>query len=73
MNEEYSFMVDKDGNFYRVEFVPVVRCKDCKFGSTTGDCNIPLNGHIQCSIHGDGYEIHDSNWFCADGERKEGR
>ena len=49
----------------------VVRCKDCKFGWETGDCNIPLNGQIQCGIHGHGYELHDSEWFCADGRKRD--
>ena len=39
-----------------VDAVPVVRCKDCKYFKT------PL-----CQIE----DNHD-NWFCADGERKDG-
>ena len=48
----------------------VILCKDCKYGWETGDCNIPLNGQIQCSIHEDGYDLHNPDWFCADGVKR---
>ena len=47
-----------------------VRCKDCKHGQyeewNNGEC---ADKTVCC----DGYEIHKSDWFCADGKRKEGR
>jgi len=53
----------------------VVRCKDCKYGSlycTEDVCGETL---IECNRPdvGDVIEIHGWKWFCADGERKEGR
>ena len=39
-----------------VDAVPVVRCKDCKYFKTW-----------LCQI-----EDNSDNWFCADGERKDG-
>ena len=45
--------------------VPIVRCKDCKHGEES------LLPHLDlwCNIH----EIYCiSEWFCADGERREG-
>ena len=42
---------------------PLVRCKDCKWNS--GKPNTPY-----CQIRS---EPHRNDWFCADGERKEGR
>lgn len=45
-----------------IDAVPVVRCKDCKFGVVDGTkyfCRI--DGGIWC----------DGNWFCANGERRE--
>lgn len=53
----------------------VVRCKDCKHGSlycTEDVCGETL---IECNRPdlGDVIEIHGWKWFCADGERKEGR
>ena len=59
MNEEYNFGVDKDGNFYRVEYVPVVRCKDCKhWDAFTQSCE-ELDG------------IFLPEWYCADGVKRE--
>lgn len=54
-----------------VEYVPVVRCRDCKrFAEFTsngktmgfGSCNNPQNIMSKCPR---------TDWFCADGERKE--
>lgn len=42
----------------------VVRCKDCKHF----DCS----RLYKCRIHGSLFQPKDKNWFCADGERKEG-
>lgn len=47
----------------RSEHPRLVRCKDCKWNS--GKPNIPY-----CQIRS---EPHRNDWFCADGERKEGR
>lgn len=45
-----------------VDAVPVVRCKDCKFGVIDGAkyfCS--TDGRIWC----------DGDWYCANGERRE--
>ena len=47
-----------------VDAVPVVRCKDCKYHE---DEKI---GMIYCQNAFGGWVW--KNWFCADGERKEG-
>ena len=48
----------------------VVYCKDCKYGKIHG-----IN--VECIAHEEvGYDPepwHPLEWFCADGERKEGR
>ena len=41
------------------EFLPVVRCKECK-----------KRGTVYCDLDYCGYGQAD-NWYCADGERKE--
>ena len=41
-------------------YINIVRCKDCKFWYKD-ECS-----HL-CKITGD---LHPTNWFCADGERK---
>ena len=46
----------------------LVRCKDCKHGFTLTDSAFVTCG---CRFH-DGQK-HEADWFCADGERKEGR
>ena len=47
-----------------IDAVPVVRCKDCKHHE---DEEI---GMVYCSNMIGGWVVE--NWFCADGERKEG-
>ena len=43
----------------------LIRCKDCKHF----DC-----GRLyKCRIHGYLFQPKNADWFCADGERKEGR
>lgn len=44
---------------------PVVRCKDCKYG-TRLVCDLLGNEGIQC-CHGN--VAHRLDWFCADGEK----
>lgn len=53
-------------NGFSRDAMPVVRCKDCKHGG------IDSTSYPQfwCSAHS---EYHKPDWFCADGERKEGR
>ena len=50
--------------------VDVVRCKDCKY------CVKEPNGELYCDILAVGYEPLgskkvNSNWFCADGKRRD--
>lgn len=42
-----------------VDAVPVVRCKDCRFGRET--C-----GNIECNG-----EYHGYDWYCPNGKKKE--
>lgn len=50
-----------------IDAVPVVRCKDCVYGTPCNDgeydCKKDI-GTIQTTVH-------KPDWFCADGERKE--
>lgn len=51
----------------------LIRCKDCKYAHLTydGDCKYCDN-----ITDDDGFPIecyHPGDWFCADGERREGR
>ena len=46
-----------------LDLVEVVRCKDCKFRR-----DMPVLGRIMCMDN----TVHDADWFCADGERKDG-
>ena len=56
------------GKIYKastVDAVPVVRCKDCRWGKEACgniECNVDLN--LPSEYHG--YE-----WFCPNGERKD--
>lgn len=42
-----------------IDAVPVVRCKDCKYGTY-------YHGIYGCEVG-----LHDDDFFCADGERSE--
>lgn len=42
-----------------VEYAPVVRCKDCKYGTY-------YHGIYGCEVG-----LHDGDFFCANGERSE--
>ena len=50
-----------------IDAVPVVRCKDCKFG----DWDSELNDAMVCMRTKDGF-WRSGNDFCSFGERKEG-
>lgn len=52
----------------RVEFVQVVRCKDCKWFHEWKENGKP-QGYGFCEM--DGMKPHKDDWFCADGERKD--
>ena len=54
-----SIVAVKQRTLEKVEFVPVVRCKDCKWYDFKKE---------YCLMYG--YEP-DGSWFCADGERKD--
>lgn len=46
------------------ETQPLVRCKDCKWWH-----HDELNPGL--GVCGQGYWLHDDDWFCADGQRAE--
>ena len=50
-----------------VDAVPVVRCKDCKYGEVD-DADFPA----QYLCKHNGADWNDENHFCSYGERKEG-
>lgn len=50
-----------------VDAVMIVRCKDCKHCYVDGE-NVRFN---VCEL--DHNKVQSGDWFCADGERKEGR
>lgn len=47
------------------DVVEVVRCRDCKHNSTSSTRQF----YQWCDEH---HEYHVPDWFCADGERKDG-
>lgn len=48
----------------KIEFVPIVRCKDCYWGKDTG-------GNIECWTDLNAPpEYHGYDWFCPNGERR---
>ena len=63
-----------------IDAVPIVRCQECAHAPVVdGQCedgfDIKFPDEIcPCQCTGDGWYnyIPDPNWFCADGERKDG-
>lgn len=48
-----------------IDAVPVVRCKDCRWGRE-------VCGNIECSVDRNlPPEYHGYEWFCPNGERRE--
>lgn len=55
-----------EGVAERLGYVELVRCKDCKHYSTI------FNGDVEiCNKCSNDIRITTSDWFCADGERRE--
>ena len=54
------------GTAVDVEILPLVLCKDCKHCYVDGE-NVRFN---VCEL--DHNKVQSGDWFCADGERKEG-
>ena len=61
---QYNDDPDADGNHMVISWKEIVRCKDCKYLNAPAD-GIPFCKHIKTFVGAD--------WFCADGERKEGK
>lgn len=50
-----------------IDAVPVVRCKDCAYGTKVKNgCGEDV---VECSLDME-HLCHSPNWFCADGEKK---
>lgn len=67
VKEAYSTMTDcvsLINNAPAVDAVEVVRCKDCKYA------DVLITGNIYCK-HFSEWHLHGTDWFCADGERRE--
>lgn len=64
---------DSDGGKRVEEMHRLVRCKDCRWGEPTKNCygeDRIICGNDDTYI--DRYITVPADWFCADGERKEG-
>ena len=60
-----------------IEAVPVVRCRDCRWwdeieGSPMGYCHACKHGHYSRNWEISIYRTYKGDFFCADGERKDG-
>lgn len=56
---------DRGYNDAKSECQDIVHCNDCKHAAPT----MFAEGRLHCKRYGN---LHDQNWFCADGEREEG-
>ena len=53
-----------------VDAVPVVRCENCRHGTTAHGIS---DGWVLCTKpYVIGAVMHPNDWFCADGKRKDG-
>lgn len=51
-----------------IDAVPVVRCRECKWGRTTSEGS----EYVWCGKpYAPPWLSHIANWYCADGKRKE--
>ena len=74
-DEKRAIMTDLVNGIPAVDAVPVVRCKDCKFGKLCFDAD----GHrlIQCTntkyptANVETWPL-ELDWYCAGGERRDG-
>ena len=71
---EKNIMIGSKGRTYEVAVI--VRCKDCANGEVRTQSWDGVQ-YVECHAHEEeGYDHEDGHpldWFCADGERKEGR
>lgn len=72
-NSENRFAVDVLNELPAVDAVPVVRCRDCKYGES--ETNGRGEDMVMCQnkLNPIGYEdwLMPPEFFCADGERRE--
>ena len=68
-----EFIVDEDFHPDVRGYQELVRCKDCAYAFFKE--GLVQHGHIVCTKpYTERWQaIKPNNWFCADGERKEGR
>ena len=51
----------------------IVRCKDCKHATMTSDGKMCKYCAMDTDDFGDQRDVyHDADWFCANGERRDG-
>lgn len=62
-SDDYEYETHKAVLAMLKEQPQIVRCKDCKYRR-----EIPVLGNIICVDN----SVHSPDWFCADGERREG-
>lgn len=75
---EVGFALDEIEEAPAVDAVEVVRCKDCKhWNNETGWCNthshfVTSDGDACHPWESDEWKMFPEDYYCADGERKEG-
>lgn len=61
---KYCCEVDAD---YTIDMKPIVHCAECRRATNWSDER--NDKPYKCRL---GYGFHDGDWYCADGERKNG-
>ena len=59
---QYNDNPDADGGHMVISWEPLVRCRDCKYGTLWSDENVIVCDKLS--------KTRNKNWFCADGEKK---
>lgn len=62
------------GGYMAISWIPLVRCKDCKWWDKKDDSNYGYCHACKHGYHSDHWEIgiyrtYKDDWFCADGEK----
>ena len=73
----YGYSAKQIANAPTIDAVPVVRCRDCRWwdkieDSSMGYCHACKHAHYSRNWEISIYRTHKWDFFCADGERKEG-
>lgn len=70
---DFMYHFNTLGKVPAVDAVPVVRCKDCRWGEWSKNCrgeDMVICNNTESPVS-ETYRLVEPDWYCADGERRE--